>query len=352
MKKYKFGICGAFDFEEKSTGGQSVKTREFYYALCDFINQDQILTLESTSYKRNPFTFFVRFLRLIKQCENVIVFPAQKGIKVFAPLCAFWGNIYKTKIHYNVIGGWLSNLIKSNNSLKKHLLKFDSILVETSTMKNELELLGFNNVYRIANFKSLKAVNEIKSNSDPIKLCYFSRVAELKGIEDAIKVVKQLNSNITQCTLDIYGPIVEDYKQRFNEISSSFNDLIKYRGVINPSDSVDTLKKYDLQLFPTRYSTEGIPGSILDGYFAGVPVVAARWNSFSDVVKDGVTGVGFEQCNLDSFYNCLLDLINNQEIILNMKENCLKEAMLYDPRTVIQQFLNIVNGECFGDKSV
>ena len=56
--RYKFGLGGPFDFEEKSTGGQSVKTREFYYGMCSAIGKDNIQILESTLYKKNPFSFF------------------------------------------------------------------------------------------------------------------------------------------------------------------------------------------------------------------------------------------------------------------------------------------------------
>ena len=47
-----------------------------------------------------------------------------------------------------------------------------------------------------------------------------------------------------------------------------------------------------MQIFPTRFTTEGIPGSIIDSYYAGVPVLASKWNSFDDVIEDGKTGVG------------------------------------------------------------
>ena len=70
--KYKFGICGPFDFEEKSTGGQSVKTREFYYALCERVGRENIAILESTGYKINPIGFTAKLIKMLKQCEHII----------------------------------------------------------------------------------------------------------------------------------------------------------------------------------------------------------------------------------------------------------------------------------------
>lgn len=341
-KKYKFGICGAFDFEEKGTGGQSVKTREFYFALRNAVGKDKIAILESTGYKANSISFFFKMISLIRNCENVIIFPANKGIKIFAPMCTFFAPKYRTRIHYNVIGGWLPKLVKENLGLKRCLLKFNTILVETSTMKRELEEQGFSNIYRLVNFKQFVPVTEVKAVSEPVRLCYFSRVAKHKGIEDAVKVVGRINKNKISCIFDIYGPVVPDYEKDFQKIQKSFGKGITYKGKIDPKDSVETITQYDLQLFPTLYDTEGIPGSIVDSYFAGTPVVAAKWNSFSDVIKDSMTGIGYEQHNVTDFYRKLSAIITQPEEIMKMKQNCLREAENYKPEVVIEQFLHII----------
>ena len=54
------------------------------------------------------------------------------------------------------------------------------------------------------------------------------------------------------------------------------------------------LKNYFLLAFPTKFYTEGIPGTILDAYAAGVPVIASKWESFFDVIEEGKTGIGYE----------------------------------------------------------
>lgn len=342
MKK-KYGLCGAFDFNENSTGGQSVKTREFYFALCDVVGKEKISILESTDYKKHPISFFIKFIRMIRRCENTVIFPAQNGIKIFAPICAMFKG--KNKIHYCVIGGWLPKLLENHPKLLKKLQSFNSILVETNVMKNDLNRLGLNNVYQLMNFKRVAAVSETKTCSNPIKLCYFSRVVKQKGIEDAVEVVKNINKDERKCIFDIYGPIVDGYDTEFEKLKSEFTAEICYKGRINPSDSIAILKNYDLQIFPTLFSTEGIPGSIVDSFFAGLPVVAARWNSFDDVVDDGITGMGFELGNKSNFYNVLKSLIDNPHKIDEMRINCLKETEKYLPKNVIAEFIKIAEEE-------
>lgn len=344
MKTYEFGICGAFDFEEKATGGQSVKTKEFYYSLREKVGKENICILESTSYKKNPIKFFIQMIILMKECEKVIIFPAQNGIKIFAPLCSVMKRPLNTKTYYSVIGGWLAQMIDHSSWLKKYLSEFDAILVETNVMKKELRDRGLSNVVRLANFKRIKPILEfdVKEATIPIRLCYFSRVTKLKGIEDAVHVVNRINEDAVRCILDIYGPITDGYKDEFDKLRTRFKKEIKYKGIVNPSDSVRILSEYDIQLFPTHYETEGIPGSILDSYFAGVPVVASKWNSFSDLIIDGQTGIGFEMKNVDDFYRKLSQLIKNQSKIKTMKYRSLQEAQRYMSEKVMEEFLYIV----------
>ena len=344
--KYEFGLCGPFDFDEKATGGQSVKTKEFYFALSEIIGKDKIKILESTGYKKNPIKFVLQFFNLMKNCDNVVLFPARNGIKVFAPLCKIIKNVTHTKTYYSVIGGWISDLLDENPKLKEHLKYFDCILVETNVMKSDLEKSGLHNVEKLENFKRMKPISEtsIKPISSPVKICYFSRVTKEKGIEDAVEAVKAINSDYIKCFFDIYGPVADGYDVEFERLRATFTPEIRYMGKIAPEDSVNTLREYDLHIFPTRYKTEGIPGSILDSYFAGVPVVFAKWNSYSDIMKDGITGRGYSMENVHELCGVLNELVQDEQTIMRMKKNCLQEVVNYLPDTVIRKFLRIVRG--------
>ena len=125
-------------------------------------------------------------------------------------------------------------------------------------------------------------------------------------------------------TLDIYGQIEEDYKERFEELQHSFPDYISYKGSVDFDKSVEILKGYFVLLFPTHFKTEGIPGTIIDAYAAGIPVIASKWNSADEVITEGVTGHIYNFMHLSELLlNSALDAPENME---NMKENCLKKA--------------------------
>ena len=88
----------------------------------------------------------------LKHGDNVLIFPAHNGIRVYAPLLSLFRRFFKNKrLHYVVIGGWLPEFLLKRKLLAKILKRFDGIYAETNTMKNALEGQVFHNVFVMPN---------------------------------------------------------------------------------------------------------------------------------------------------------------------------------------------------------
>ena len=111
--------------------------------------------------EKNPFKLFFGLLFLIRNCENIIILPAQNGISVFVPLFLFLNKIYKRKLHYVVIGGWLPNLLSEKQKLKNQVSKLDGVYAETTSMIKSLQQIGLNNVQKLVNFKRLNILSKM-----------------------------------------------------------------------------------------------------------------------------------------------------------------------------------------------
>lgn len=341
---YKVGVCGHFGGEKNLLNGQTVKTKLLTKELRLALGTQDVNIVDTHGWKKNPFKLFLDCYFLIRNCENIIILPAQNGISVFVPLFLFLNKIYKRKLHYVVIGGWLPNLLSEKQKLKNQVSKLDGVYAETTSMIKSLQQIGLNNVQKLVNFKRLNILSKNElcfSNGKPLKLCTFSRVMKEKGIEDAIKVVKNINTlrGEVKLTLDIYGQIEEDYKERFEELQHSFPDYISYKGSVDFDKSVEILKGYFVLLFPTHFKTEGIPGTIIDAYAAGIPVIASKWNSADEVITEGVTGHIYNFMHLSELELLLNSALDAPENMENMKENCLKRAEEFLPEKVIGNFI-------------
>ena len=121
-----------------------------------------------------------------------MILPAQRGLRIIAPLLVFFNKFFHRRLFYCVIGGWLPIVLKNQKGLTNSLHKFDGIFVETQSMKKKLSEYGFTNIDIMPNCKKLPILNKnqlIYPKGVPYKLCTFSRVMKEKGVEDAVNAV-------------------------------------------------------------------------------------------------------------------------------------------------------------------
>lgn len=347
-------IIGHFAFEKKVLNGQTVKTKIVADELIKQLGEKEIIEFDTHGGKVTAAKAPFQVLKALKKAKNVIIFPANNGLKVYVPLLSFFRNFFKNrKLHYVVIGGWLPEFLKTRKSLAKKLKHFDGIYVETNTMKRALEEQGFTNIVVMPNCKDLKILKPeelVYPTGEPYKLCTFSRVMKEKGIEDAVNAVKEVNEEAGRIvyTLDIYGQIDSGQAQWFENLQTTFPDYINYRGIVDYDKSVDVLKNYFALLFPTYYSGEGFAGTILDAFASGVPVIASDWKYNTEIIN---SQVGF----LYSIHKvrCIVDILQyiakEPQNITNKKLNCLNEAYNYEIQKVVgilSEKIGIENG-CF-----
>lgn len=342
---YKVGICGHFGEGENFLDGQTVKTKILTKELTKKLDKKNIQIVDTHGWKKTPFSLLIKCIMLSSKCKNIIILPAHKGIKVFALLFVILNKAFNRKLHYVVVGGWLPELLERNDALRSRLSKFDGVYVETYNMLEKIKEQGLTNVKYLPNFKDLCILNEeelIYQNKEPYKLCTFSRVSKEKGIEDAIEAVTNVNCFLGRIayTLDIYGQVEKKYKERFESLKKEFPEYITYKGVVDYNRSVDVLKDYFALLFPTYYSGEGFPGTILDAYASGLPVIATNWRYNPEIIQHQVDGIIYEYKNKDNLQKILTEIREKPEVILNMKKNCLKRAKQYKPEVVISEFIN------------
>lgn len=337
----KVTVIGHFGKGNVLLNGQTIKTKIITEELIKKYGSNEVEMYDTYGMKIKFLFLPFAILRILRNSRNVIIFPAQNGLRIIAPCLYYLNKFYQRSLHYCVIGGWLPSFLKNRNRLRTLLKKFDCIYVETSTMQRALLEEGFNNITVLPNCKKLRILKEdelVYPLQEPYKLCTFSRVMKKKGIDDAIEAVRRVNDANGRIiyTLDIYGQIEQNQIDWFEELERHFPNYVQYKGVIDYDKSVDTIKDYFALIFPTRFFTEGIPGTILDAYAAGVPVIAAKWESFNDIIKEGKTGIGYEFQNVNELVSILANFANHPEEILALKNNCLVESRHFSPDEVIK----------------
>lgn len=341
----KVCVVGHFGFGENMLNGQTIKTKTVTTELEKQLGADQVMKIDTHGGAKALPKITVQLISAFKNCKNIIIFPAHNGIKVFVPLCNAINRVFHRKLHYVVIGGWLPSFLKDREALRESVSRFTGVYVETTTMQNALKEIGITNTYLLKNFKDIDVLSESElkyQHEKPYKICTFSRVMKEKGIEDIVNAVIDINTSHNEeiYQLDIYGQVDSEQGDWFEQLSRNFPSYVSYKGLVQFDKSVEVLKDYFMLVFPTKFYTEGIPGTIIDAYAAGLPVLSSKWESFSDVIDDGVTGIGYEFNDYSMLADKLLEIGITPEIVENKRVYCLIKANEYLPRNAISVLTN------------
>lgn len=341
----KVCVIGHFGFGKEMLNGQTIKTKIVTAELEKQLGTEQIVKVDTHGGMKALPRVMIQTFKAFCQCEDIVIFPAHNGLRIFVPICTGFNCFFHRKLHYVVIGGWLPKFIQSRKKLAEQLRAFDGIYVETSTMKKALESDGFHNILIMPNFKDIRILTKdelVYPIGEPYKLCTFSRVMKEKGIGDAVEAVKSINRKLgrTAFELDIYGQIDDGQTEWFNELKASFPEYIRYKGLVPYDRSVEVLKNYTALLFPTFYEGEGFAGTIMDSFAAGIPVVSSDWKYNAEIIQPHINGLLFETKNQTALMECLKYIYENIDAFNKMKENCLRIAEKYSPQSAMRPLLN------------
>ena len=338
----KFAIIGVYGKGDEFTTGQAVKSYELINWFKNKFGSENITIVNTYKWKKNPLKLFRSLVKSFKECENIIMLPAQHGLKVFAPLCYYLNKKYKRKIEYVVIGGWLTDTLKANSKLKKYVSSFDGVFVETQSMVNKLKKIGIYKSFYLPNTRLLpNGIKRTVKFGKTINICTYSRVTEDKGIIDAIEIAKEANRIIGKeiFNLHIYGKISLDFQEKLDVILKENSEFVEYCGVKNADQGVETLSNYFCLLFPTYYEGEGFAGTVLDALAAGTPIVANDWKYNREILEGADVGYIYEYRNIEMAANFLVNLYKNKKLYNKLSKNAQKYSLNFSPENVYKGFI-------------
>ena len=324
--------------------GETIKCRLLREYLREIENVE-LISVDTDNWKKHKLKLVFLIIYNFIFCNSIVVSSADKGANI---VLDFFRKINtKKNIYYFVIGGTLSKNIKEKNWNIETYKRLKHIYVEAKQLKLDLNSLNITNVDILNNFRKVNKFENKYKKSKEIKFVYFGRVIREKGIEEAIKLVKKLEENKIECTLDIYGQCNDEY---LNKIKCEFDEKIVFHGEIKPDckTEYEILSQYDVFIFPTEYPGECLPGALIDCYIANLAVVASDWKYAREYILDNENGKIFEYKNYEDMYNKTLELIKENSIekykkksgelskkyMLDELLNDFKEELKYDNKGV------------------
>lgn len=330
MKK-KVLVLGYFGYNTNQLDGQTVKARDVF-RLVNEQTGGNVDYYDTEDFQYRKLSIFQMFWKAIR-CRTLFYLPAHNNLRVIFPFLFVLSVLFRFKIHYFVVGGWLREFLTHLPVHRFMLRRIAGIHVETNRLLTELiEYYHFENVDIFPNFRFFE-FDPKRVDSEKLRLVFMARVNKMKGLDWIFELADAIEEQHLQehFSITFFGPIHEEDKAYFEENIARFS-FIAYKGALDPKDIHETLSNYDVMLLPTHYYTEGLPGSVVDAYIAGIPVIATEWKHAHEFVEDGVSGyiVPFENGQKE-LINTVMLLEKDRDLLHRLQSQALVKRMEFAP---------------------
>lgn len=150
----------------------------------------------------------------------------------------------------------------------------------------------------------------IDSRTRCLRFVYIGHVRPSKGIAELIAAMEHMPSSVIA---DVYGPF---YDGMGEEIFQGHNQ-IRYRGILQPDEVIDTLRRYDAFVLPSKHLPEGYPGAIIEAFSVGLPVISTTMGGIPEIV-DERCGILVEPGDVKALSSAMLRIVTDETVYRNL----------------------------------
>lgn len=351
-KEDRILVLGAFGYDTNKLDGQTVKTRNVYRLLLQH-SEGQVDAFDTMHVQTSPFSV-LKLLWLLLRCNTLILLPAHNNLTYILPVAYFLSKLVGYSIILICIGGWQIEYFLGEKQFEGHphpcqlriCKAIKAFLPEMEVENRELiRRLCFTNSEVFPNFRMFDSARQRKENvSDTLKLVYLARVMKQKGYDTIFRFASLVEQNNYNIQVDFYGQIEQEDEDEFLSHVDKHKACVRYLGTLQEEAITDCLTNYDVMLFPTQFYTEGLPGTVLDAYIAGLPVIATEWKHSREFIEDTQTGfiVPFDDCQ-NAFDEKIITLYKDRQMLAEMKEKAFQRRMQFSPESawiVLSKYIN------------
>ena len=168
-----------------------------------------------------------------------------------------------------------------------------------------------------------------EKNGEPLKVLYVGRIEESKGLKELLKACKTLGGVFVNIVGD--GPFLEELKAISRQLKMS--QKVLFYGKLPYEKVTEMYACNDVFVLPTK-RVEGLPMTLVEAAFAGLPLIATNMGGNKDAVENDVNGFLLDKLSVELLRTKLGELATNRDLAkrlgLNGKIKAEKEFELDD----------------------
>ena len=209
---------------------------------------------------------------------------------------------------------------------KSIFFKADAIIVLSSQFKEKLILWGYHKpIYTettAVDESLLKSINidfikeKYEANFGESCVLFLSRIEKSKGIYEALETYHIIKKRFPLSRFVVAGDGSELNNAKSFVKKKDIREVV-FPGFVTGRDKIEIFKRAHIFFFPTFHG-EGMPNAVLEAMAFGLPVVTRPVGGLSDFFENGNHGFITLSDNPHEFAHCLVDLLGNKDLMLEM----------------------------------
>ena len=249
--------------------------------------------------------------------------------------------IHKKRVILSARGGKAQDFFEKYKPVIKSILKQVDVITTPSSFLREafVKVLQLNPIV-IPNVADLTQFTFKQRNIFSPKLLVTRSLEEIYDIDCVIRAFKTVHDRFPDARLGIVGDGEE--RKHLEHLASrlKLDDCVVFHGSIKHDEIQDLYAQYDIFVNASRF--DNFPGSILEAFASGLPVVTTKAGGIPYMVEDGVTGLVVDVGNCAGLAENVLKLIQQPELGRSMAQNARKKCERYSSENIRTLLLPIL----------
>ncbi len=150
---------------------------------------------------------------------------------------------------------------------------------------------------------------------------------EIYNVGCVIKAFQKVHNRFPDSRLGVVGDGRERSKLEALVYQLGLSDSVTFYGCVAHEKIQDIYDQYDI--FVNASNVDNLPGTILEAFASGLPVVSTNPGGIPYMVEDGVTGLLVEKEDYNALADNVIKLLEQPEFVLSLSRNAREECSKY-----------------------
>jgi len=275
--------------------------------------------------------------------DVISLHASDRGKLYLSPAIYIISRILRKPFIVRSFGGGFEGVYESINPVLKWVIRktyfnSDMCLFETKFLIEYFNKLSIRRTEWFSNYTRIN--NEVEEiNNSGRKECrryiFLGRVNKVKGMEVILESESLLTDGVE---IDVFGPLYDGYSEE--NINRRGNGRIRYKGIIGMDEIRCTLMRYDAHVLPTFYPNEGYPGTILEAWACGLPVIATSWRAIPEIV-DETCGFLVKPGDVKDFADAVNTLSRDSELYMKVRKGAIEKSKYFTSEHWTDRFVKL-----------